>query len=34
VKVINTVIARIEDGMRRHGIEPPRSEGADFDHQT
>ncbi len=23
VKVIETVIAEIEDGMRRHGIEPP-----------
>jgi polyphosphate kinase 2 (PPK2 family) len=31
VAVIHTVIARIEEGMRRHGIEPPRSRGADFD---
>jgi len=31
VKVIHTVIARIEEGMRRHGMEPPPSKGADFD---
>jgi polyphosphate kinase 2 (PPK2 family) len=31
VKVIHTVIARVEEGMRRHGIEPPPSVGADFD---
>jgi polyphosphate kinase 2 (PPK2 family) len=24
VKVIETVIAAIEDGMRRHGITPPK----------
>jgi AMP-polyphosphate phosphotransferase len=24
VKVIETVIARIEEGMRRHGREPPK----------
>jgi polyphosphate kinase 2 (PPK2 family) len=34
VKVIQTVIARIEAGMRRHGIEPPPSVGADFDPLT
>jgi polyphosphate kinase 2 (PPK2 family) len=34
VKVIHTVIARIEEGMRRHGMEPPVSVGADFDPQT
>jgi polyphosphate kinase 2 (PPK2 family) len=31
VKVIRTVISRIEDGMRRHGFEPPTSKGVDFD---
>jgi polyphosphate kinase 2 (PPK2 family) len=31
VKVVHTVISRIEDGMRRHGMEPPPSRGADFD---
>jgi AMP-polyphosphate phosphotransferase len=31
VKVFETVIARVEDGMRRWGIEPPPSTGADFD---
>jgi polyphosphate kinase 2 (PPK2 family) len=31
VKVIQTVISRIEEGMRRHGIEPPPSNGIDFD---
>jgi polyphosphate kinase 2 (PPK2 family) len=31
VKVIETVNARIEDGMRLRGIEPPPSTGADFD---
>ena len=30
VAVIKTVIARVEDGMRRHGMEPPVSTGADF----
>jgi polyphosphate kinase 2 (PPK2 family) len=34
VQVINTVIARIEDGMRRYGMEVPPSVGADFDRQT
>ena len=34
VKVIHTVIARIEDGMRQHGTEPPPSVGAAFDRQT
>ena len=33
VKVIQTVIARIEAGMRRHGMKPPPSMGADFDPQ-
>jgi hypothetical protein len=32
--VIQTVIARIEDGMRRHGMEPPPSMGADLDPAT
>ena len=31
VKVIETVIARLEAGMRRHGIEVPPSKGVDFD---
>jgi polyphosphate kinase 2 (PPK2 family) len=31
VKVIRTVIDRIEEGMRRHGMEPPESKGVDFD---
>jgi polyphosphate kinase 2 (PPK2 family) len=31
VKVIRTVIHRIEEGMRRHGQEPPASRGVDFD---
>jgi AMP-polyphosphate phosphotransferase len=31
VKVIDTVIARMEQGMRKWGIEPPPSTGADFD---
>ena len=31
VKVIRTVISRIEEGMHRHGIEPPPSRGIDFD---
>ena len=31
VKVIETVISRIEEGMRRHGMKPPPSTGADFD---
>jgi polyphosphate kinase 2 (PPK2 family) len=31
VKVIRTVIDRIEEGMRRHGMEPPPSKGIDFD---
>ncbi|HEY3942537.1 MAG TPA: UDP-galactose-lipid carrier transferase [Acidimicrobiales bacterium] len=31
VAVLNTVIARMEEGMRRWGIEPPVSTGADFD---
>jgi len=31
VKVIHTVIGRIEDGMRRYGMEPPPSKGIDFD---
>jgi polyphosphate kinase 2 (PPK2 family) len=30
VEVMRTVIARIEDGMRREGMEPPMSTGADF----
>jgi polyphosphate kinase 2 (PPK2 family) len=30
VEVMRTVIARIEDGMRRNGMEPPVSTGADF----
>jgi polyphosphate kinase 2 (PPK2 family) len=34
VKVIHTVIARIEEGMRRHGMEPPPPKGADFDPVT
>jgi len=34
VKVIRTVIARIEEGMRRHGMELPPSTGADFDPVT
>jgi AMP-polyphosphate phosphotransferase len=31
VKVLHTVISRIEEGMRRNGMEPPPSRGADFD---
>jgi polyphosphate kinase 2 (PPK2 family) len=31
VKVLRTVIDRIEEGMRRHGFEPPPSEGMDYD---
>jgi AMP-polyphosphate phosphotransferase len=31
VMVLQTVIARMEDGMRRWGIEPPPSTGADYD---
>ena len=31
VKVLDTVIARIEEGMRRHGMEPPPSRGDDYD---
>ena len=31
VKVLNTVIDRIQEGMRRQGIEPPPSKGIDFD---
>ena len=31
VKVLHTVISRIEEGMRRTGMEPPPSRGADFD---
>jgi AMP-polyphosphate phosphotransferase len=31
VKVIETVITRVEDGMQRWGFEPPPSTGADFD---
>jgi polyphosphate kinase 2 (PPK2 family) len=31
VKVLETVIKRIEDGMRRWGFEPPPSTGADYD---
>jgi polyphosphate kinase 2 (PPK2 family) len=31
VKVVRTVINRIEEGMRRHGFEPPLSKGIDFD---
>ncbi|HUZ19510.1 MAG TPA: UDP-galactose-lipid carrier transferase [Acidimicrobiales bacterium] len=31
VKVLRTVVERMEDGMRRWGIEPPPSTGADFD---
>jgi polyphosphate kinase 2 (PPK2 family) len=31
VKVLHTVISRIEEGMRRNGMEPPPSQGADFD---
>jgi polyphosphate kinase 2 (PPK2 family) len=34
VKVIQTVNARVEAGMRRHGMKPPSSMGADFDPQT
>jgi len=30
VKVLETVISRMEEGMRRWGIEPPPSIGADF----
>ena len=31
VKILRTVVERMEDGMRRWGIEPPPSTGADFD---
>jgi polyphosphate kinase 2 (PPK2 family) len=31
VKVVRTVIDRIEEGMRRAGVEPPPSKGVDFD---
>jgi AMP-polyphosphate phosphotransferase len=31
VKVLHTVISRIEEGMRRNAMEPPPSKGADFD---
>ena len=31
VSVLETVIARLEDGMRRVGIEPPPSMGADYE---
>jgi polyphosphate kinase 2 (PPK2 family) len=34
VSVIRTVIARMEDGMRRWGIEPPPSTGADYTGET
>jgi polyphosphate kinase 2 (PPK2 family) len=34
VKVIHTVVARIEDGMRRYGMGGPAVRGADFDRQT
>lgn len=34
VRVIETVIARMEQGMRRWGIEPPASAGADFDRAS
>ena len=30
VAVLRTVIARMEEGMRRWGIEPPPSTGADY----
>ncbi|HEX4083251.1 MAG TPA: hypothetical protein VHX40_09845, partial [Acidimicrobiales bacterium] len=30
VAVLRTIISRIEDGMRRCGIEPPASTGADY----
>ena len=31
VAVLKTVISRMEEGMRRWGIEPPASEGEDYD---
>jgi polyphosphate kinase 2 (PPK2 family) len=34
VAVIRTVIARMEEGMRRWGIEPPPSTGADYTGET
>ncbi len=34
VTVIRTVIARMEEGMRRWGIEPPPSTGADYTGET
>jgi polyphosphate kinase 2 (PPK2 family) len=30
VDVVETTIERIEEGMRRHGIEPPPSKGDDY----
>jgi polyphosphate kinase 2 (PPK2 family) len=30
VKVVETTVQRIEDGMRRHGIAPPPSRGDDY----
>ena len=30
VKILETTIARVEEGMRRHGIEPPPSKGEDY----
>jgi hypothetical protein len=30
VAVLRAVIARVEEGMRRAGIEPPPSTGADY----
>ena len=34
VVVLKTVIARMEEGMRRWGIEPPPSMGSDYDKQV
>lgn len=34
VAVLRTVIARMEEGMRRWGIEPPMSTGSDYDKST
>ena len=34
VSVIRTVIARMEEGMRRWGVEPPPSTGADYTGET
>jgi polyphosphate kinase 2 (PPK2 family) len=34
VKVMDTVIARIEEGMRRHGMDPPAPRGDDYDPMT